>query len=406
MRAPLEGVTVVEVASWVAVPSCGALLADLGASVVKVEPLTGDGMRGKIRQPAWPEGVDPTDVVFQLDNRGKRGIAVDLAADDGRAVVHRLAGAADVFLTNLTPGRARRFGLDPDTMRGVNGRLVYGTVTGSGTESEDADRLSFDLTAFFARGGLMSLIGEPDDPPHQFRPGQGDHATGLALLAAVLAALRVRDATGEFQFVETALFRVATWTIGCDMAAALVDERQPGRRARDQAISPMNTRYRCADDVWVNLSAHTQALWPAFCEAMERPDLATDERYDDVAKRFRAGPELVVVFDEAFASAPYDHWGPRLDAAGIAFNRVATLPDVVADPAAARNGMFTEVDHPSAGRFRTLAAPFRLHGADVAVRGPAPDPGQHSREVLADAGFGGDEIERLLAAGTVGGDAP
>ena len=399
MAAPLEGITVLELANWVAGPSCAALMADMGADVIKVEPLTGDGMRGKLRQPSLPDGAARTDFPFHLDNRGKRGVAIDLADARGAEVVREMATRADVFITNLLPGRLERYGLTPEQLHELNARLVYGIVSGYGTEGPEADRIAFDLTAFFARGGVMSLIGEPDQPPPAFRAGQGDHVTALCLLSAILAALRLRDNTGEGQVVKAALMQAGAWTIGCDMAAALVDRHQPSKRSRDASISPMNTRYRCGDGVWINLSAHNQGAWPRFCEALGRPDLGKDERYDTPAKRFQAGAELVHVIDEIFASEPFAYWAPRLDEAEILWGRVADLPDVIDDPQAAALGMFADIDHPDVGSFQTLSAPFTIVGADVAVRGPAPECGQHTAEVLADFGINADRITALTDAG-------
>jgi crotonobetainyl-CoA:carnitine CoA-transferase CaiB-like acyl-CoA transferase len=178
MAGALDDITVVEIANWVAAPSCGALLADLGADVVKVEPLGGDGMRGKLRQPSPANGMEHADVPFQLDNRGKRSLAVDLSNPEGSALVRELVARADVVITNLLPGRLARYGLAPEQLRADHPALVYALVTGFGSVGPDADRSAFDLTAFFGRGGVMSLVGEPGDPPHAFRPGQGDHPTG------------------------------------------------------------------------------------------------------------------------------------------------------------------------------------------------------------------------------------
>ena len=273
-------------------------MADMGAEVIKVEPLTGDGMRGKLRQPSAPEGVAVHDVPFQLDNRGKRSVAVDLTSEAGAALVREMATGVDVVVTNLLPARLARYGLAPDARAGAaNPRLVYALVTGYGSVGPDADRAAFDLTAFFGRAGIMSLVGEPGAPPPAFRPGQGDHTTGLALLVGVLAALRHRDRTGEGQVVETALLQTGAWTIGCDVQVALVDRAQPTKRARADSFSPLNTRYRCADDVWINLSAHSVGLWPAFCAAVDRPDLAADERFATPAGRYRHRGEVDRLLD-------------------------------------------------------------------------------------------------------------
>ena len=396
----LDDIKVLEIANWVAGPSAGAIMADLGADVVKVEPIEGDSMRGKLRQPTGgPEGVD---IPFQLDNRGKRSIAVDLHDERGASLVRELAARVDVVITNLLPIRLARYGLGPEQLRADNPRLIYAVVTGYGTTGDDADRIAFDLTAFFARGGIMSLIGEPGEPPPGFRAGQGDHPTGLALLAAILAALRVRDRTGEGQIVETALLRTAAWTIGCDVSAALVDRTQPNKRARNQAISPMNTRYQCGDGAWVNLVAHNQGAWPRFCEAVGRTDLATDERFATPVDRFRNAETLIGILDEMFASAPLDHWAPRLDQAGLIWAKVAELPDLIDDPQARAMGMFAEIDHPAA-TFETLTSPFSLSASPPSVRGRAPEIGEHTSDVLTELGIHADRIAELREAGVLGG---
>jgi crotonobetainyl-CoA:carnitine CoA-transferase CaiB-like acyl-CoA transferase len=361
---------------------------------VKVEPLGGDGMRGKLRQPASPEGIAEHDVPFQLDNRGKRSIAVDLASPEGQRLVQELAASVDVVLTNLLPGRLARFGLGYEQVRAANPGVVYGLVTGYGSTGDDADRIGFDLTAFFGRSGIMSLIGEPGAPPPGFRPGQGDHFTGLALLSAVLAALRARDRSGEGQLVETALLRAGVWSIGCDVQVALVDGVQPSKRARDDAFSPMNTSYRCADGRWLNLMAQDMRIWPQFCGAVGRDDLAADERFSTPVGRFQHRAEVIKELEATFGAEPLAHWGERLDRSGLAWTPIAELPEVVADPQARANGMFETIEHPALGALETIAAPFTMSSSEVAARGPGPGLGEHTDEVLR--GFGVDE-ERLAA---------
>lgn len=401
MTAPLEGLTVLELANWVAAPSCTAVMADLGADVIKVEPLTGDSMRGKLRQPSLPDDAARTDVPFHLDNRGKRSVAVDLSDPRGAELVVELAQHTDVLVTNLLPARLERFGLGPQQVRAAHPRLVYGLVTGFGSTGPESDRTAFDLTAFFGRAGIMSLVAEPDQAPPAFRPGQGDHAAGLALLSAILAALLQRERTGEGQTVETNLLHVGAWTIGCDLGAALVDRRQPTPRGRHEPISPLNTRYRCGDGAWITIAAHDQSAWPRFCREVGLDELAEDERYDTPRKRFRAGPELVARLDEHFATAPVDHWAPRLDATGVLWDRVATLPELLEDPQARAAGLFSEIDHPDVGTFETLSAPVSMDGAQVAVRGPAPEVGQHTREVLAGFGIAPRRIDELTRDQTI-----
>ena len=405
----LSDIRVLEIANWVAGPSAGAVLADLGAEVIKVEPLVGDSMRGKLRQPSKRAGVRAellaADVPFHLDNRGKRSIAVDLGDPRGADLVRRLARRADVVLTNLLPGRLARYGLGPEQLRAVDPRLVYAIVTAHGTAGDDADRTGFDLTTFFGRGAVGSLIGEPGEPPPAFRPGQGDHPTGLALLAGILAALRVRDRTGEGQVVETSLLRVAAWTIGCDVSVALVDRTQPRKRPRDEPVSPLNTRYRCGDDVWITLSAQDQRVWPAFCRAIGRPELAKDGRLATVADRFGHASELVGVLDEVFASRTSTEWVGPLDECGIVWAATVGLPQLVDDPQARANAMFVEIEDGRAGRFETLAAPFQLSGTPPAVSGPAPALGADTRSVLRSLGVAEEVVEELVAADVVGDGA-
>jgi crotonobetainyl-CoA:carnitine CoA-transferase CaiB-like acyl-CoA transferase len=399
---PLDGVLVVEVANWVAAPSCCALMADMGANVIKVEPLGGDAMRGKLRQPSLPEDAPErnADVPFHLDNRGKRSVALDLADERGREIVRALASRADVFVTNLLPNRLARYGLESDTLLATNPRLVYALMTGYGSVGEEADRLGFDLTAFFGRGGVMGLIGEPGDPPHGFRPGQGDHTTGLALLSAVLAALLTRERTGAGQVVETALIRTAAWTIGCDLSVALVDHKHPNKRARNQAISPMGTRYRCADG-WINVNAQNLEIWPRFCAALDRDDLIADPRFATPRDRFENAAELIGIFDSVFAARTCAEWAPRLDACGLPWAKVATLPELVDDPQARAIGMYTTIEHPTAGTFETLSAPFSLSASEVAVRGRAPDCGEHTTDVLRELGFDAADVDELEKAGVI-----
>ena len=402
MAGPLDDIKVLEIASWVAAPSCAALMADMGADVVKVEPLSGDGMRGKLRQPTGPEGAAAHDYPFQLDNRGKQSIAVDLGDARGAALVRELVGSVDVVVTNLLPGRLARYGLAPDALLADHPGLILALVTGYGSEGDDADRGAFDLTAFFGRSGIMSLIGEPGAPPPAFRPGQGDHPTGLSLLVAVLAALRTRDRTGEGQVVGTALLRNGAWSIGCDVQVALVDRVQPNKRARDDAFSPINTQYRCGDGTWLNLSAQDQGRWATFCKAVDRPDLGEDERFATPVGRFQHRAEIIAELDALFASGPLAHWAPLLDESGMIWSPVSELPDLVTDPQARSIGMFTEVEH-EAGPFETLAAPFTLGGSDVRVRGRAPELGEHTGEVLRRFGLDPERVAELHGSGVVAG---
>ncbi len=396
--APLAGVHVLEVANMIAAPSMAALMADLGASVVKVEPLTGDILRNSVI-----DGPGP-DPYFELDNRGKRGIAVDLSTADGVGLVHRLAQSADVLVTNLTADRMTKYQLSAEDIAAVAPRCIHASLSGYGTTGDDAGRLAYDMTAFFARGGVQSLVSEPNGAPPAFRPGQGDHTSALALLAATLAALRLRDTTGHVAPVEVALMQVATWTIASDLAVTLVSGSGPERWPRAGWPSPLTCRFRCADDRWVAFCMPgPRDFWEAFALCLERPDWVDDPRFATPIARRANAADLIAACDEIFATATRDHWTTRLDAAGLTWGPIQSVESLIDDPTLHElGGLHLIDDHPS-GPFHTVAAPFRLRGADVSVRGRAPELGEHTRAVLAEAGLTSSEIDDLVAGKVVGG---
>ena len=402
--APMAGVRVIEVAGWMAAPGAAAMMSDLGADVVKVEPLRGDPMRGVVRQ---PEVDPPLDAPFQLDNRGKRGIAVALDRPQGQELVRRLVDGADVFLCNLLGRRQERFGLDPATLLARNRGLVHATLTGYGLQGPDAARPGFDITTFFGRGGITHAITEPGAQAPRARPAQGDHAAALAMLAAVLAALRIVDRTGQGQVVDVNLLATAAWTMGTDLSSTLVDGQDPptlGRRRRRHALQES---FRTADDRWIMLFMPEPHWWPRFCAAAGRPEWVQDPRLATVASRFEHMPAVTDLMDELFAARTLAEWGPVLDGADLTWAPAATVSEVAADPHAAAAGTFPELQHPTAGAFRTVAAPMRLQGQDVGPRGPAAELGQHTREVLDELGLPAAELDALVADGTLGdGSAP
>lgn len=396
--APLAGVRVLEVANMIAAPSMAALMADLGASVVKVEPLTGDILRNSVIDGSGP------DPYFELDNRGKRGIAVDLSNPEGVALVHRLAQTADVLVTNLTADRMAKYSLSAEDLASVAPRCIHASLSGYGTRGDDAGRLAYDMTAFFARGGVQSLVSDPDGAPPAFRPGQGDHTSALALLAATLAALRLRDMTGQVAPVEVALMQVATWTIASDLAVTLVAGTGPERWPRSDWPSPLTCRFRCSDDRWIALCMPgPRDFWPAFAECLGHPEWVDDPRFATIVARRDNSSTLIAECDVIFASEPRDRWAPRLDAAGLTWGPVQSVESLIDDPTLHElGGLHLIDDHPS-GPFHTVAAPFRLRGADVTIRGRAPELGEHTRIVLAEAGLTAAEIESLIADRIVGG---
>lgn len=399
---PLDGVRVVELAGWMAAPGAAAIFADMGADVVKVEPLRGDPVRGVIRKPEQPAGDAPIDAGYQMDNRGKRGIAVAVNTEAGQRLVCSLVANADVFLCNLLVGRQQKYGLDADSLLGVNPRLVHATLTGYGLTGPDAWRPGFDITAFFGRGGITHSITEPGSQAPRARPAQGDHAAALALTTAVLAALRLVERTGEGQVVDVSLLGTAAWTMSTDLSSTLVDGKDARTLGRRLRVHALQESFRTADDRWVLLFMPEPHWWPRFCAVVGREQWVSDPRFETFALRGEHMPELTDLMDELFASRTLAQWGELFDAERFTWAPASTVAELAADPQAAALGLFPEVASPTAGTFRTVAAPMTVRGARIAPRGPAPDLGQHTAQVLAELGRTPEEVAVLVADGVVG----
>jgi crotonobetainyl-CoA:carnitine CoA-transferase CaiB-like acyl-CoA transferase len=403
MAAPLDGIRVLEVANWLAAPAATALMADMGAEVIKVEPPSGDVFRGFVLRSLGYDHDFATNYAFQVDNRGKRSIVVDLEKPGGPELVRRMARECDVFLTNLVQRRRTRYGLTHDDIRAVNGTCVYASFSGYGTHGPDEDRPGFDFAAFWARSGIMGLLAEPDAPPPLCRGGQGDHTTALNILAAVLAALRMRDRTGEGQHCEITLQATGMWSIAGDFSAALVANQQPPRISRKSPVNPMWNSYQCADGRWILLVNPTPfpVAWPKFCEMIGRPAWAHDERFGDVMKLRAHSAALTAEVEPIIASRGAAEWGRELDARGLIWAPVATMPEMLADPQVREMGWYARVEHET-GPFETLDTPFKIYGTETGVRGRAPELGEHTFDVLAELGIDGEELDRLAASGVIG----
>ena len=393
---PLADVTVVEVDSFMAAPSAAAILADMGARVVKVEPVQGDPMRGMSRPLKIESEFQGYDFQFDVDNRGKRSIAVNLNDPAGVAVVHQLIEGADVFICNLLPKRQHRFGLDAGTLLKLRPGIVHATLTGYGTSGPDAWRPGYDVTAFFGRSGLYDAMreGEHGVVP-MARPAQGDHTTGLALSTAILAALRLAERSGAGQVVETSLYETAVWTQASDFSVTAVDKAAVCRRARRQQLTPMTNRYPCKDDRWLVLNMLDAGAWERLCRALGREDWLADERFSTPRNRYRRMPELVDAIDEALSARTRDEWGRIFDEHGVIWGPVLGLHEVPDDPHARAIDLFPLIEHPELGAYSTVSIPIRFATAEVGPRGPAPGLGEHTRAVLTELGYGEGDIQRL-----------
>jgi crotonobetainyl-CoA:carnitine CoA-transferase CaiB-like acyl-CoA transferase len=382
MAGPLEGVKVVELGVWVAGPAAGGILADWGADVIKIEPPTGDPARMFGRMLGIEDGISPP---FEMDNRGKRSVVLDLTTDDGRASAFELVSGADVFLTNVRPAALRRAGLDFETVAARNPRLVYGLITGYGERGPDADRAAYDVAAFWARAGLAHLLTRPGETPPFQRGGMGDHSAGMTLAAAVCAALVARARTGKGQLVSTSLYRQGAYTVSFDLNTFLMTGHSIAIGQRETMGNPCMNNYATADGkrFWI-VGLEASRHWPALCRVVGRPDWMTDPRFTDARTRAAHAPELIRELDQIFATKPLDQWAKTFAGEPEFFwSSINSLEDIVADEQFHAAGGIVYVPDGTSS-VPMVATPADFHGTPWAPRTTAPQLGEHTDEVLAE----------------------
>jgi len=391
----LEDLKVVELATWIAGPGCAMLMADWGADVIKVESAVGDPIRG-----FYPDTAEsPANPVHSMENRGKRGIVLDIAAPAGREALLRLLEGADVFVTNLRPGPLRRARLDPATLMAALPRLIYASVTGFGLEGAGADEPAFDMTAFWNRSGVSRAFNPPDREPLPCRPAFGDHVTALATLSGVLAALHERDATGRGRLVEASLIRAGVYALGWDTAVRLRYGEAVTAQPRDERPNPLGGYFRAGDGRWLFVQIRGERCFPALMAAIGRPELAAEPRFAPPVTDMDAVRELRAVMDEVYGRMTLAEAGAMLTGADIAWAPLASLDEVVADPQLQAAGCFTTALDGRGGAFPAPSTPIRFPGRPEPAPRAAPFLGEHTRQVLAEAGYGPEAIEAMLKAG-------
>ncbi|MBW2273520.1 MAG: CoA transferase [Deltaproteobacteria bacterium] len=394
-EAALAGVRVIELAHFVAVPAAGALLADLGADVIKVEQPDGEIYRRGNPRLAGYECDFPESPPFHLDNRGKRSIGLDLTRPEAREALQRMMEGAEIFITNMLPARREKFGLDHTSLLERNPSLVMGAITGYGYGGEAADEPAFDYSACWARSGMMDATRDEGVPPSMLRPGVGDHAAAVNLVTGLLAAMRLRDRTGRGRYVDVSLLQTGLNLLGVDIANTLVVREPLKRHDRKRNANALWNSYPVAGDRWIMLvMIDPNRYWDKFCGAIERPDLRDDERYADGWVRSANSEALIAELEGTFAARSLEEWKPRLDAAGIIWAPVMRVDEAIEDSRA--RGCFREIQHPTAGPFETLSPPFRIEGEEIGARRGAPELHADARDILGEAGLSDDEIEKLV----------
>ncbi|HPE48258.1 MAG TPA: CaiB/BaiF CoA-transferase family protein [Hyphomonas sp.] len=393
----LEGIKVIEYATYMAAPGAGAILSDWGADVVKVEPLGGDPIRIFFRT----LGTDIQDnPVFDFDNRGKQSIALDTSTEAGQKILRQLAETADVFLTNVRPGGLERSGLSYEELAKINPKLVYCSLTGYGLQGEDADRPGFDIASFWSRTGVASLTVPKGSDPFPLRTAFGDHTTSMAAAAGICAALVEAQRTGKGRLVEASLFRAGLFALGSDFAIQLFFNRVASTKSRQEQNVPLTNFFKTGDGHWICLVQRQGDVdWVPVCKAIGREDLEQDERFTSAKGRRANAADLVAIIDEGFGRFTKDEMAARLDAQSLAWAPVQTLAEVASDPQTEAAGAIVQVPSSKGdgSTFASPASPVRFPGADDGPKGPSPKLGEHSREVLKSIGLDVGAIDALYA---------
>jgi len=393
----LKGLKVVDFTAYIAGPGAAAILSDWGADVIKVERPGGDNMRHVFADLKNDIGANPT---FDVDNRGKRGIVLDITKPAGRDALAKLAETADVFLTNTRPVSLKKYGLDEATLRKLNARLVYAVITGYGLDGPDAHLPGFDVTAFWARSGIAYMTAPKGTEPFMRTSGMGDHATSLATVSAILAALYEREKTGVGRLVQTSLLATGVYLWSSDLAVQLKLGRVASIRSRDNPINALANHFKSADGHWfVHNPRGGHGGWEAFLKAAGREDLVTDERFASGKARRAHARDLAVELDAAFAALPMAEIAKRLNDADLVWAPLQTPAEVAEDPQIAAAGAFVDIEDGAGGTYRSPAAPARFPGADATTRPRSPKLGEHTRSVLEELGYPAADIDAMIESG-------
>ena len=395
MKGPLAGIKVIELAQIMAGPTCGMLLADMGADVIKVEKLPGGDDTRAYAEPSIKGESAP----FMILNRNKRGIAVNLKKPGGLEVVKRLIAGADVVTENYRKGTLEKLGLGYDVLQELNPRLVYCAVSGYGRTGPYADKGGFDLIAQgFA--GIMSITGEPGGPPAKSGTSIADINAGILAALGIVSALVARSTTGRGQMVETSLMEAAIQQTYWHAAIFFATGLNPGPTGSAHLLTAPYQSLPTKDG-WINVGGANQANWERIVKVIGAPELAHDTRFKTNVDRLRNIDALVPLIAQRMRSRSSADWLAAFDAEGVPAGPVNRIGDMLNDPQVLARDMVVEVDHAKAGRVKALGMPVKFSDTPGEVTRAAPLLGQHTREVLESLGYSSAEIDKLHADGAV-----
>ena len=394
-----EGLKVLDCASFIAAPAAATVLSDFGADVIKIEPPgSGDPYRNLPNLPGYPHSEH--NFAWMLEARNKKSIALDLSQAEAQAVLYRLVAEADVFITNLPPSVRSKLGITYDHLAHLNERLIYASFTGYGEKGEEANKPGFDSNAYWARSGLMDLVrADEETTPARSVAGMGDHPCAMAFYSAIVTALYRRERTGKGGHVSTNLMANGVWANGVLAQAKLCGAKFERRRSRAQALNAVTNHYRCKDGRWIILSLlNEDRQWPALARCLGREDLITDARFATKADRHARSVELIAIFDEVFATKDLAEWRKLLDGNGLVFGVVGILDDIANDRQMLENNVLVPFENDT---MLTINSPIFIDGARKVQPRKPPGVGEHSDEILRNAGYDDAAIKKFRASGAV-----
>ncbi|MEX2245694.1 MAG: CoA transferase [Dehalococcoidia bacterium] len=395
MAGPLQGVRVLDFTVFQQGPQATLVMADMGADVIKVEP----PMFGDLGRVLAMHGPGRFSAYHLAHSRGKRSITVNLKAEEGREVVRRLIPRMDVLAQNFRPGAMEKLGLGYDDVRALNPGIIYGHASGWGPKGPKARHPAYDIAAQ-ARSGLMSITGEEGGPPLPAGVAIADYIGSINLALGVVAALYARERTGVGQKVETSLLGSAIAAQAWELQYYMVS-RRAGRSGRGHAYLPTIWRAFQTKDGWAVVGGVGDDRWPAFCAAVGMPELERDPRYANAGARKDNLTDLYALLDDCFLSKTTAEWMAVLEAHDMICGPVQGYGDVMEDPQALANEYLVDVEHPTQGAMRVVGAPWRFSETPASVAAAAPELGQHTEEILLDAGYSWEQIASLRECGAV-----
>jgi crotonobetainyl-CoA:carnitine CoA-transferase CaiB-like acyl-CoA transferase len=393
-----SGLKVVDFASFIAGPSSAVILSDFGADVIKVEPPKGEMWRIGHKIPPQPQAKDP--YPFHLANRNKRGLALDLKSPSAQRVLERLVKWADVFIVNTPHPARKKLKLEFEDVAEWNPRLIYADLTGYGEKGPDAELPGFDITAYWARSGLLSMTRDAGEPPTWPVAGSGDNATAVGLYAAIVTALYRRERTGKGSYVTTSLLAEGVWSASVSIQAALCGAKFYGPHDRKNPANAALNVYRASDGAWFVLIVTPDKL-AHVAEAIGRNDLLSDPRFTEPAKLVQNMAQLTAILDDVFSSQPMSHWHDVFNGVNVTFGVVRGPQEVIDDPQLRANDIVVPLEGAGGKLSSTISSPIQVHGIAKVPAKRAPAIGEHNEEVLQQLGFDTSEIESLQASGTV-----